>query len=145
MEKLLPDSCSDEQLHQIAVEVADALPGGESSRLFRIFACLVEKDPAARLTAAQLQHWLQQEAAPQDRRRHLSQSQGQRHSQLAEDLRSEVPMSVCPLQRVRSQVPMSERARPLQRVRSAPVEYKRAEEGCQSNLMLDDESEFSGL
>jgi hypothetical protein len=59
-----PVSCKDDLLAKIVSEVAGAL--GDSSQLFLMFSCLLHKDPALRLTARQLQLWLDSGAAPAD-------------------------------------------------------------------------------
>ena len=58
-----PVSFRGDLLRAIAAEVAGALGG--SSQLFLLFACLLHRDPALRLTARQMQLWLQDDAAPQ--------------------------------------------------------------------------------
>ena len=97
--RLFPVSCSPELQLTIAAEVADAL--GDSSQLFLLFACLLHRDPALRLTAGQMQLWLEHDAAPQgvrynsplvaalnNFRRIRSQRQTQIRSQLAANIAS---------------------------------------------------------
>ena len=97
--RLVPVSSSTELQLTIAAEVADAL--GNSSQLFLLFACLLHREPALRLTAGQMQLWLEHDAAPQgvrynsplvaalnNFRRIRSQRQTQIRSQLAANIAS---------------------------------------------------------
>ena len=60
--RLLPVSLNDNLLLEIVADVEGVLGGG--SQLFDMFACLLHKDPALRLSARQLHIWLDSDARP---------------------------------------------------------------------------------